>query len=365
MRKTSDLESAGGSVGSAAPGSPSERGWRWVDDPDLALEEGAIRDVIYGGPGYVAVGGGYDAASETPIAAIWVSADGMDWQRADLSGDAGLGEISSLIAGGPGFVAVGGHCCPDRAAVWTSADGLAWSRAPEQESLAGAAMTGVASWSGGLVAVGCLADRGCTAPAVWTSVDGQTWERVSLPLELGPVVLDDVTATGSVLVAVGSSDPLGQSPAAILVSLDAQSWTPAGVPSGTASLASVASGAQGVIATGTSFDEASGRGRAVVLVSADGAEWESRESDTFEGGATEDMLATEEGFVAVGFVQRRQTTVAASWLSSDGHEWERRLAGGRGDIRAVVRGAAGQLVGVGHVIANGQTGPGVWLATDL
>lgn len=343
-------------------GSPSTGpAWQLVADPDLVLPDGTMSEVIRGGPGFVAVGGGYDEATRTPIAAIWTSVDGREWRRATLDGDAGLGRVSSIAVGGPGLVAVGGQCCPDEAAVWVSEDGVDWVRIPDQEAFTGTAMTAVTSWAGGLVAVGCEAQLECAGTAIWVSGDGQGWERSPLSEELGSAFLADITAIGSVLVAVGSSQPQTPGPATILVSIDAHIWTPAEVPSGAVSLAGVASGPAGVVATGTAFDEATGRSDALVLGSADGAAWQRRDSDSFARGATEDILSGPRGFVAVGQARRGGQGVAASWSSPDGRRWERLIAGGRGTMSAVAMGPEGELVAVGSVTSDSVTRPAVWV----
>ncbi|MBA2571202.1 MAG: hypothetical protein H0V04_08490 [Chloroflexi bacterium] len=333
-----------------------------MSDEDLALPEGTIGDVIAAGPGFVAVGGGFDASSQTPLAAIWTSGDGEDWQRAPLEGEAALGRVAAITTGGPGLVAVGSHCCPDRAAVWVSADGTGWSRVADQDAFAGAAMTAVTSWAGGLVAVGCDAELECSGPAIWLSGDGQAWERVEIGNELGTAYLGDVTASGSVLVAVGAPDPAGPAPGAILVSLDGQVWTAADVPRGAISLAGVAAGRTGVVATGTAFDEAAGREAMLIFTSTDGAEWLSVESEAFARGSGDDILQGPFGFVAVGQVVRSGAGVAASWWSLDGRSWERSVPGPQGLMSAVTADASGRLVAVGSASTSSVTQPSVWLS---
>ena len=89
--------------------------------------------------------------------------------------------MSSVIAAGPGLVAVGGD--GSDSAVWTSADGIAWSRAPHDESAFGGAggqgMTGVIAAGPGLVAVGSAWSTGELGAAVWISPDGIAWSRVA------------------------------------------------------------------------------------------------------------------------------------------------------------------------------------------
>ena len=66
------------------------------------------RCVTVGGPGLVAVG--TDRTGADPDAAVWTSPDGIAWSRVPNEGDLrarGFQEMLSVIAGGPGLVAVG------------------------------------------------------------------------------------------------------------------------------------------------------------------------------------------------------------------------------------------------------------------
>ena len=155
------------------------------------------------GPGFIAVGGGFEAGQEVGTAAIWVSEDGWTWQSVALLGDAATGIPRSITATPDGYVAVGSGCCPDRAAVWLSSDGLAWERLPDQPGFADAAMLGVTWQDDGLVAVGCSAQLECFGGLSWTSSDGRTWSR-PVALDLMPVA---VSATAAGAMAVGSSEP--------------------------------------------------------------------------------------------------------------------------------------------------------------
>jgi hypothetical protein len=150
----------------------------------------AISSVTAGGPGVVAVGLD-ESAGDQGAAAVWTSVDGLSWTRVpnDEASLGGRGEqsMSSVTAGGPGLVAVGadrGAGTGDASAVWTSVDGLSWTRVPHDPAIFESAnglqvMFSVVAAGPGLVAVG--ADSGVasgTAAAVWTSPDGLEWSRV-------------------------------------------------------------------------------------------------------------------------------------------------------------------------------------------
>jgi hypothetical protein len=81
----------------------------------------------------------------------------------------------SVVAGGPGLVAVGHDSSggDNAAAVWTSADGLVWSRVPHDEAVFGGPnsmrMNSVVVGGPGLVAVGWRDSGSLTDAAVWMS----------------------------------------------------------------------------------------------------------------------------------------------------------------------------------------------------
>ena len=135
--------------------------------------------VIAGGPGLVAVGAaGSDDASD---AAVWTSRDGFTWSRVPddeaAFGGEGFQEMLSVTAGGPGLVAVGSDDSGDDivAAVWTSPDGITWSRVPDDESVFGGTgfheMLSVTAGGPGLVAVGSDDSGFDLDAAVWVAGD--------------------------------------------------------------------------------------------------------------------------------------------------------------------------------------------------
>ena len=101
--------------------------------------------------------------------------DAQSWQRvghdATIFGDDEYQEMYSVVAGGPGLVAVGNDTGRDAAAVWTSSDGQSWQRVEHHEQTFGGdgwqKMSSVVAGGPGLVAVGN--DHGRGAAAVWTS----------------------------------------------------------------------------------------------------------------------------------------------------------------------------------------------------
>lgn len=156
--------------------SPDGTAWSRVTPGSLDLTEGSglgMLAVTAAGPGLVAVGS--DLLRDA--GAVWTSTDGQDWARVPhddetfarrpevalaLAGapspvsDSGSVQLSAVVAGGPGVVAVGED--GESAAVWTSEDGMVWSRVAHDEEVFGAAggqwMAGVSVGGPGLVGVG-------------------------------------------------------------------------------------------------------------------------------------------------------------------------------------------------------------------
>jgi hypothetical protein len=214
-----------------------------------------MKAVTAGGPGLVAVGwdGPREEHSvNSADAAVWTSVDGVTWVRVAhdeeiFGGDRGR-EMRSVAVGGPGLVAVGREHFPaadhnaEVAAVWTSFDGVTWARVAHDDEVFGGTgvqeMNSVVAAGPGLVAVG-LDERlddsreGLTTAAVWTSVDGIAWERVPYDEQVefkgfaGDKAMISVTATDAGLVAVGfdGGGYGSRSDATVWTSVDGVSWT--------------------------------------------------------------------------------------------------------------------------------------------
>ncbi len=77
------------SVLAQAAAAPDLAPWQRADTPSAPTDL-ELWDVIAGGPGFIAVGGGFEAGKEVGTAAIWVSEDGWAWQSVALLGDAAI-----------------------------------------------------------------------------------------------------------------------------------------------------------------------------------------------------------------------------------------------------------------------------------
>ena len=93
--------------------------WDRIDDP--WMEEGPNTNMVdvASGPGGTLVAAGGDGSD----AGIWVSEDGLSWSQvtSDVLGGADVQAILGVVAGWPGFVAVGDD--GSHAGVWVSPDG--------------------------------------------------------------------------------------------------------------------------------------------------------------------------------------------------------------------------------------------------
>lgn len=191
--------------------------------------------VATGEPGLVAVGhDGAWSGSGGPgqPAAVWTSPNGLTWTRVPdqeqlesghpttqtiQGGDWAI--MNDVIAGGPGFVAVGrvGWCsgaCDETAAAWTSVDGITWQRAQVEhaQGITATDMYGVVESGDVLIGAGWGSDpqSGTGTAVVWTSTDGgETWMRqphsgaaFGKSTE-GPVRMSALVEFASQLVAVG------------------------------------------------------------------------------------------------------------------------------------------------------------------
>jgi hypothetical protein len=316
--------------------------------------------------------------------------------RAGLRADGG-GWMSSVVAGGPGFVAVGSVDIEGQdelsGAVWTSTDGASWSRVPHDDAIFNSGrISSVIVGGPGLVAVGAIDEHpdlsvgvgGGGDAAVWTSPDGVTWSRVSHDDAVfggpGHQWMSDVTIGGPGLVAVGWDETNG---AAVWTSADGIVWSrvpPSDLLSSRLrdtgdSMTAVTAGGPGLVAVGG----------LTVWTSPDGINWSEVPDDTaFSGGSggypkITSVTTGGPGLVAVGWIDHH----AAVWTSPDGVVWSRvphdeSLFGapispdqlGQGADRGVRHGMTAVAAGPSGLVAVGADGPAnaapddgiVWIA---
>ena len=304
--------------------------------------------------------------------------------------------MHSVVAGGPGFVAVGGsdiwfgNDAANDAAVWTSVDGLTWSRVPHDEGVFSAPgwaillMRSVVVGGPGLVAVGSVEVRGERDAAVWTSVDGLVWSRVPHDEAVfgGPdsQTMFEVVAGGPGLVAVGQDGTMDDYAGAVWTSLDGLTWSR--VPRNAtafgsgSSMSSVVVWGEGLVAVGT--DRPADGHAAAVWTSPDGLVWSRVPHDEAVFGGPGDqwmrsVVVGGPGLVAVG-VDASGGGVgewdAAVWTSVDGLTWSRvphdEAVFGGPDTQAMTAVASGGpgLVAVGREGEHSLYVAAVWVSSD-
>ena len=325
--------------------SPDGLTWARVPQDETAFGGDGVQQmfsVTVGGPGLVAVGRDGLGVDGNGSAAVWTSVDGLTWSRVPhdeaVFGGPGEQRMVSVTDGGPGLVAVGrdGPTGNEQsvAAVWTSVDGLTWSRVPHDEIVFGGAdsqrMLSVIAGGPGLVAVGSdghtadedfhRIDESLADAAVWTSVDGLTWSRGTHDEAVlggpGEQRMDGVTVGGPGLVAVGSVIRNGPSEgpplryaAAVWTSPDGLTWSRVthdeavfGGPGGLGGrMLSVAAGGPGLVAVGTTGGISNQVWTESVWTSPDGVTWSRLHPDKCCG--YEEMVSVTAGgpgLVAVG-----------------------------------------------------------------
>ncbi len=314
------------------PETLSPSGWSRVPHDADVFGEARMHSVVAGGPGFVAVGWTGSSPSEGHVdgdAAVWTSVDGITWEPVPSQGNVFTdGKMARVIVGGPGLVAVGNVEGDDdwAAAIWTSPDGLTWTRVPHDDAVLGEASMGDVTVGGpGLVAVGDVE----SGAAVWTSVDGTIWTRV--PHD--PAVFGDDSDLSMSAVTVGG-------PGLVAVGLD---WS-----------------------GGSTAD-------AVIWTSVDGFVWDRvpHDEDLFGGvgnQAAVSVAVVGTRVVAVG-VERSSDIDAAVWTSEDGIVWQRvpndQEALSEGEMWDVTVGGPG-LVSVGWIgwVAGQNSDAAIWTSAD-
>jgi len=147
----------------------------WIRIPLAGAEGQHLVGAAISDDRLIAVGSGSDSGT------VWTSDDGRDW-TCSWSGE-GL-EPHDVAVGGPGWVVVGGSW---EAAIMTSEDGESWRRVLDASATA---LWAVTAFDSTLVAGGgSWTGSGEVAAAVWVSDDGEEWSRIVLPAGEGSQVV--------------------------------------------------------------------------------------------------------------------------------------------------------------------------------
>ncbi|WP_271222791.1 hypothetical protein [Streptosporangium carneum] len=296
----------------------------------------AARDtarVAAGGGRFVAVG------AVSGDAGVWTSADGESWKAggpAEVLGGSRRQALSDVAQSKRGWLAVGSTMTDASSTgplLVTSSDGRTWRKVPIQGPLAPAAEHdflaphAVTAGPSGYVMAG--EDRGPSGavPVLWFSSDLKRYTRaVRLPAGGGGVRLHDVSATSSGYVAVGGMGTAARETGVVWVSADGVNWVarkpvlPPGATS--AGLRHVVLHGTTIVAAGTAR---TGEGqRAFGAVSDDnGTSWVFSWLPAEQASAVQDLAATAEGVVAVGWQGVPGEGDSVAWTSEDGLNWQR------------------------------------------
>ncbi len=261
----------------------------------------------------------------------------MTWVQAPTQAVFGVSDgVWTVIEGGPGLIAVG--VVEDSmgwtdGAVWVSTDGLSWERVGDSEVFGGVLFRGgttdlnqvildVAAGPGGYVAVGWVdRDTGDVDPPIWFSPDGSEWERIT---GYGETLQD--TDFASVVVDAAGFVAIGNE---VWRSPDGQAWTRVdeqgledldGCWVGCGHIESAMTSESGLAFVANENVEGTGRalGDPFVSTSPDGAIW-TQNSLTSDRGWGGDIGLIDGRIVVSGF----DASGVALWASGDGTTWER------------------------------------------
>jgi hypothetical protein len=322
-------------------------------------DTGRVQSIALGGPGIVAVGAVEDAV------AIWTSSDATEWSRVPHDevlfgfGDGWL-EMQDIAAGPEGLVVIGSTeiGLERTATVWLSSDGIAWERIDLDSNELGldgpVVLNAVTHGAAGYVAVGWT-----TPPdqpwmlddhVVLRSADGRTWEAAVDLDELPLGGMWDVTAGGPGYVAVGVDWSItGVAHAGVWVSDDGIRWALAD-PAGVACVVCDDIELMNAVTTDGIRLIATGGAGSLVWVSDDGIEWSILGSHDPDGTGSwaAALTASDDRIVAVGAIELPpdpEPEGAAAWVSEDrGLTWSASML-----PEAVFGGAGGTMAMSGVV----------------
>lgn len=194
----------------------------------------------------------------------------------------------------------------------------------------------------------------------WPSIDPQAglrWQLVDTPVFVAADVVADAALLGSLVIAVGSSeDEMGNGTAAAWYSADGFTWQPADSLPGAenASIDALAAGAGGIVGVGFDYSDDD---VPAVWHSVDGRSWTRVSDDDLTGGQMSAVVATADGYLALGANYDDGTALA--WTSADGGDWTAASSIGGLGVGAAVKGVVASGSGL---VAYGTSAEGAALA---
>ncbi|GAA3202256.1 hypothetical protein GCM10010486_85400 [Nonomuraea roseoviolacea subsp. carminata] len=310
---------------------------------------------------YVAVG------SASGDAGIWTSLNWKSWTSMSLGGPREQ-QLADVVHGRRGWLAAGSTQAGigvTEPLLVSSDDGRSWRTIPATGDLARAqdhtrlTVTTVASGPDGYVLAGEDTNAsGSTGPALWFSRDLRRFTRSrKLPQGGAGVRVHDLAATPDGYVAVGSAGGGDGERGVVWVSDDGLNWKarkrvlPDGASS--AGLSHVTAYQDRLVAMGAA--RVQGARRVFAAVSRDdGATWSTAWLPAEKAADVDDLAATDQGLVAVGWHGTPGDADSAAWISQDGATWTRsdltkdRLGGPGMQWLAAVTVAGSEVVGLGR-----------------
>jgi hypothetical protein len=245
-------------------------------------------------------------------------------------------EVSSVVARGDGFVAVGFEPVPGEGfggrrngVVWTSTDGRSWarSRPPAFDFFA---PLYIADLDGALYAFGeysicpefseedeCedVPDAGIAA---WRSTDGSEWQRLTVPDSMRDAIIDGaVVGLGRLVVYGGAGDDLS---GVTWLSVDGEQWHEIRDVTAVDPISALAAGPERLVAFGTRYlpldDDIE-----TLAGHSDGGGFQPAALPAGQRGRIHAVVHGPVGFVAVGMVFDPASAGAVALVSADGTAW--------------------------------------------
>lgn len=202
----------------------TDGGATWAQVSNAVLPSGGlVRDVVAGGPGYVAVGAAARSQGVGMGEMIWTSPDGRNWEpiaQGDGTGVIGLGYFDAVAEHDGILIAVGNNFAPGHIGNWTSTNGLDWVETGGPPGTRSHDVTWAEAWL--IVGDGSPpGDLSSQVPVVERSADdGATWQRDTLPPGNARTIWR-IVATPDGLLAVGD----GIDHAVAWQSTESTNWT--------------------------------------------------------------------------------------------------------------------------------------------
>lgn len=339
-------------TGPAAWVSADGQDWTRADLSGIGSGVRGIRAVVADGDRVVALA---DAGPEDPAVTVLRSADGgRTWQSGDPPADDRL-ESGALAVAGEGFVLVPTRQVSDgRVTVYCSRSGESWRDCGEIGPL-GSEGLGVRSLASSAAGLAAVAETGWQEYTVFTSEDGASWAKGA---ELGRIrgTLRGVAITDQGTLVAGGDEPAGDvDNVPVLMTARrgerARSVPPdeiAGLTRSAREISRIAAGGNLFVAVGTA------QGDAGVWTSPDGTRWTVIGARALRGPgrqALADVAHGPEGWLAVGGTMPDPAVARPLLVTSpDGTRW-RRVA--ESEALAVPQGVYHL---VPHAVAAGRSG---------